>query len=318
MAHGTISLAGLMHADNTILDALQLPTAMTTDEKEEIKYNLLAETQELEILYPDPESMKHAILYWSKKELDVWTKLYETTKYEYDPIYNYDRTEEESVTTSGTNQASGQDSRTGSGSDSSTTQNSGSDSTAHGHVITNSGTDSTTHSGTDTTLHTGTDTTLRTGTDNVTHSGTGNIMHSVQAYDDQVLQSQSADAETRNFSDNTTKNLSDAETRNLSDAETLNLTDETTHGLKETHSGTDSVTYGGKTTNTGTRSDSDSVTYGRKDTRNEKITRSVRAYGNIGVTTTMQMISEQRNIVKFCLSDIIISDFIRRFCILVW
>ena len=60
MAHGTISLAGLMHADNTILDALQLPAAMTADEKEEIKYNLLAETQELEILYPDPESMKHA------------------------------------------------------------------------------------------------------------------------------------------------------------------------------------------------------------------------------------------------------------------
>lgn len=302
MAHGTLSLAGLMHADNTILDALQLPAAMTTDEKEEIKYNLLAETQELEILYPDPESMKHAILYWSKKELEVWTKLYETTKYEYDPIYNYDRTEEESITTAGTNQASGQDSRTGSGSDSSTTQNSGSDSTNHGHVITNSGTDSTTHTGTDTTLH--------SGTDNTTHSGTGNIMHSVQAYDDQVLQSQSADAETRNFSDN--------ETRNLSDAESLNLTDETTHGLKETHSGMDSVTYGGKTTNTGTRSDSDSVTYGRKDTRNETITRTVRAYGNIGVTTTQQMIQSERDIAKFCLSDIIISDFIRRFCILVW
>lgn len=302
MAHGTISLAGLMHADNTILDALQLPEEMTEDEKEEIKYNLLAETQELEILYPDPESMKHAILYWSKKELEVWTKLYETTKYEYNPIYNYDRTEEETVTTSGTNQASGQDSRTGSGTDSSTVQNSGSDSTAHGHVITNSGTDSTTH--------TGTDTTLRTGIENVAHSGTGNVMHSVQAYDDQVLQSQSADAETRNFSDNTT--------RNLSDAETLNLTDETTHDLKETHSGTDSVTYGGKTTNTGTRSDSDSVTYGRKDTRNETITRTVRAYGNIGVTTTQQMIQSSRDIAKFCLSDIIISDFIRRFCILVW
>lgn len=302
MAHGTISLAGLMHADNTILDALQLPADMTADEKEEIKYNLLAETQELEILYPDPESMKHAILYWSKKELEVWTKLYETTKYEYDPIYNYDRREEESVTTSGTNQASGQDSRTGSGTDNSTVQNSGSDSTAHGHVITNSGTDSTTHTGTDTTLH--------TGTENAGHTGTGTIMHSVQAYDDQVLQSQSSDAETRNFSDNTTKNLSDAET--------VNLTDSTTHGLKETHSGTDSVTYGGKTTNTGSRSESDSVTYGRKDTRNETITRTVRAYGNIGVTTTQQMIQSERDIAKFCLSDIIISDFIRRFCILVW
>lgn len=302
MAHGTISLAGLMHADNTILDALQLPEQMTADEKEEIKYNLLAETQELEILYPDPESMKHAILYWSKKELDVWSRLYETTQYEYNPIYNYDRTEEETVTTSGTNQASGQDSRTGTGSDNSTIQNSGSDSTTHGHVITNSGTDSTTH--------TGTDTTLRTGTENVAHSGTGNVMHSVQAYDDQILQSQSSDAETRNFSDNTT--------RNLSDAETVNLTDSTTHGLKETHSGSDSITYGGKTTNTGSRSESDAVTYGRKDTRNETITRTIRAYGNIGVTTTQQMIQSSRDIAKFCLSDIIISDFIRRFCILVW
>ena len=66
--------------------------------------------------------------------------------------------------------------------------------------------------------------------------------------------------------------LLEQEMAEASDAETLNLTDETTHGLKETHSGMDSVTYGGKTTNSGTRSDSDSVTYGRKDTRNETIT----------------------------------------------
>ena len=40
--------------------------------------------------------------------------------------------------------------------------------------------------------------------------------------------------------------------------------------------------------------------------------------GNIGVTTTQQMIREQREVVKLNLYDVIISDFIDRFCLKVY
>lgn len=46
--------------------------------------------------------------------------------------------------------------------------------------------------------------------------------------------------------------------------------------------------------------------------------RAMLAYGNIGVTTTQQMITEQRDVVEFNIYDYIIADFKKRFCLQVW
>ena len=43
-----------------------------------------------------------------------------------------------------------------------------------------------------------------------------------------------------------------------------------------------------------------------------------RVHGNIGVTTTQQMIEAERNIVQFTVIDFIINSFKNRFCILVY
>ena len=40
--------------------------------------------------------------------------------------------------------------------------------------------------------------------------------------------------------------------------------------------------------------------------------------GNIGVTTSQQMIEEQRRVVNYCVYDVIIDSFQRRFCLLVY
>lgn len=40
--------------------------------------------------------------------------------------------------------------------------------------------------------------------------------------------------------------------------------------------------------------------------------------GNIGVTTTQKMIEEQRAVVNYCVYDVIIDSFQRRFCLLVY
>ena len=41
-------------------------------------------------------------------------------------------------------------------------------------------------------------------------------------------------------------------------------------------------------------------------------------YGNIGVTTTQQMIAEERDSVQFCTYDFITNDFLQKFCIQVY
>lgn len=67
-----------------------------------VKDNLLAETAELEVIYPDAVFMQAMIGRWSAKELPVWDRLYKTTLLEYNPIENYERkekwTEDENTT----------------------------------------------------------------------------------------------------------------------------------------------------------------------------------------------------------------------------
>ena len=61
-------------------------------------------------------------------------------------------------------------------------------------------------------------------------------------------------------------------------------------------------------------------TYGKTNTESfTKIdTESIRSKGNIGVTTSQQMLQQERDIAKFNLYDIIAEEFKLRFCILVY
>lgn len=53
-------------------------------------------------------------------------------------------------------------------------------------------------------------------------------------------------------------------------------------------------------------------------TENGEITRERHEYGNIGVTTTQQMIKEEREVSQFNIVNYIIEDFKQRFCVLVY
>lgn len=132
---GNISPLGLYRWDNTVFDLMTIPTAL---DRNTLIDNLLAETAELEVLYPNPVVFKNLVGVWSAKQIDIWNRLYATTQYEYNPIENYNRYE------------------TGSESGSGSTTHSGTDTTA----------DTTTHSGTDAT----TETTTHGGTDGRTES----------------------------------------------------------------------------------------------------------------------------------------------------
>ena len=54
------------------------------------------------------------------------------------------------------------------------------------------------------------------------------------------------------------------------------------------------------------------------DGRNGKHKRTGRAHGNIGVTTSQQMIQSERDLVVFNLYDVIAESFIENFCLMVY
>lgn len=88
---GTLSLLGLYNINSGLFGELVLPDGVNRDD---VVDNLLAETAELEVIYPNAAFMQAMIGRWSAKELPIWKKLLSTTKYEYDPIENYNRYEE--------------------------------------------------------------------------------------------------------------------------------------------------------------------------------------------------------------------------------
>ena len=87
----TLSILGLYNVQPSIFDGLNLPDGM--DHGTEV-YTILEKCAELEILFANPAYMERAITMWSRRNLAIWNKLWETTKLEYNPISNYDRNEE--------------------------------------------------------------------------------------------------------------------------------------------------------------------------------------------------------------------------------
>ena len=300
-----LSPLGLYNWDQSIFDLMQIPSAL---DKPTLVDNLLAETAELEVLYPNPVVFKNLVGVWSAKQLDIWNRLYATTQYEYNPIENYNRYE------------TGSDSGTG------RTTHSGTDTT----------TETTTHGGTDgrtESISTGgkdtLDMTRRDGgteTENTTSSVELGGQDEVTGNDVKGHWIAGFDSQPSGQNDGLVK-----QTRDEDDAHTL-----TEYGKTEDGTGSKTTTFGKTETN------KDETTYGRTEnvqetkTYGETVNKSgglthgeqiattnegeheLHAHGNIGVTTTQKLIREQREIDLFNLYDIIIEDFKMRFCILVY
>ena len=190
----TMSVAGLYTVDNTLFDDFALPSNMN---KENIVDNILYETMELESAISDPYVLKWAIGKWSTRMLPIWTKLQATLNLSYNPIENYNMTEQ------------------------STDQ----------HYI----------SSTDVT----------SGGDTVNHYGAG---------------------------------FNSADTQ----ANVPGTRDTTTLGSTITHGGNDTLTH------------------------------NFSRHGNIGVTTSQQMITQEREVAQFNLIELIINEFKEQFCLLVY
>ena len=81
---------------------------------------------------------------------------------------------------------------------------------------------------------------------------------------------------------------------------------------KDTVSNSGSTTYGKTNTNTTRYGHTNNNAFSKNDTEN------IRAFGNIGVTTTQQMIEQERETAKFNIFQVILDEFKQRFCVLVY
>ena len=223
----TLSILGLYQREPTLFDELELPGSMN---KDVLIDNILYEAAPLEAYYPDPNFMKFMIGRWSFMNQSVWQKLYDTTVLEYNPIFNYDRTEEWSE---------------------------------NEQML-----DKRTLTGTE----------METSTDNssgeIRSSGTVQSELNVSRYN---------------------------ESSYVPREQTIEKPDTLTSNTSET----DRI-----------------VSIDKNDTENmdrkRDNIRTGRAFGNIGVTTTQQMIQQERETVLFNMYKVITDSFIERFCLMIY
>ena len=233
-----ITLLGIerfLEPDRSVFERLDIPEGI---DKNTLISAIFFRCQEFELLYSDPYFMVDAVYYWSRKNYRTFEKWVKALNIEYDPLFNYDRSEEYTDT------HSGNFSKNGSG------NNSGSN----------------------------TQTNNLTRTDNLANSSNVTNTHGTKAYNDPA------------FVDN------ERDVSNQTGTNTGTVTD----------TGTVSDQY----SNTGSNSESGTDGY-------TNIHRA-RLFGNIGVTTSQQMLQSELDIARWNMYEHIADLFCNEFCIMVY
>lgn len=239
----TLSILGLYQREPKLFDELVLPGNM---KKDVLIDNILYEAASLEAYYPDPNFMKFMIGRWSFMNQSVWQKLYDTTVLEYNPIFNYDRTEE------WTENEKMLDGRTAASTETETRN-----------------------------LKTG-ETSRTDSNGDVTTTGTMKTELNVSGYNEVTFTPSEETIETPDTM--TSNNVIVDGTRDSTDTGTVSIDKKDTESL---------------------------------DRKRDNL-RTGRAFGNIGVTTTQQMIQQERETVLFNMYKVITDSFVDRFCLMVY
>lgn len=216
-------LLDLLYYDNTIMDNFTVPDGIDR----QLALDTISQRCGLTPLYhPDPAWLKFYIGRWCSKNAKTWEELYKTTIQDYNPIYNYDRTEETTDTRSGTRTLSEDTS-------SNTKQN---------------------------------------GDTSVTDTSSDNSEHTTSADNSDTYEPGYKDVSSR-------QDTQASESSNRVDVTGDRAVDETT-----------------------------GETYSHK----------MRAFGNVGVTTTQEMLSAQRTLVRYNVYDEIADSFKEEFCLYIY
>lgn len=82
-----LSIMGMYEHDDTLFNGLMIPDGI---DKNILINEICLQCSELEVVYPEINTMKLAITVWSVSNQKTWEKLYKTMNLDYNPIWNVD------------------------------------------------------------------------------------------------------------------------------------------------------------------------------------------------------------------------------------
>lgn len=246
--------------------------------KEDVVNNILLSGGEFEPVYSEPFFLRSVIGYWSNKHYRTFEKWLNALNLEYNPIENYNRKEAWTDTTDNDTSTSGR---------------------------TDSGNTRTFNNQDKRTLDTENKRTLDTEDketrdieDKTTFDKTTTTEHEVSALDSSTYQASSKD--TVDEDGDITVDGTGTDTFTHSGTDTMN------------NSGTDTVDY------SGTIKDEYGEGFSSTGTNDTEFKHSGRVHGNIGVTTSQQMLQSELDLARFNLVQEITDLFVLEFCVMVY
>lgn len=233
----------------------------------------------------NPSILQNVIVNWYNSHKYQYETLYNTTLLKYEPLQNYNRTEEVNDTT---NKTGTDDTTFGSRTDTSTANN-----------TTNIGEQDNTNTDNETTKIGKINTETNSST---SKKGSESNEKEVAPYDAETYYNQEKD--TLSFTNRTDTNESATTTDARTDTRTSNSTEKVGARIDTTESST-SNTFGGHTDATSRN-------------ENETYTHTSHMYGNIGVTTSQQMLASEREVAYFNFVSIVAHDIIKLIAICIY
>lgn len=226
-----VSTLDLLQADGDLFAELRVPEGLN---RQRVIDTILLRYGDTPLYRADPNFMHYYIGSWSDTHADIWQKLYNTTRLEYNPIYNFDRTEEST------------------------------DSHTSNRKLDESGSSESSNS-------------TETNTEN---SNTGTTTDT---------------AEHKVSADNS---------------------DEYEPGTQDNTRGTQ--TGSGSASSESSGRDNTDTEHNLSESLSDSTTHKARLYGNIGVTTTQQMIASERECVQYNIYEAIADSYKDTFCLLIY
>lgn len=263
--------------NKSIFDNLELPAGI---DKDAVINMIYLRGGDYPVTYTDPLYVYNSLKGWSLahyRTFEKWVKALDT---EYAPLENYDRIEEISDVSNG--YKSGNET--------------GTDNITTSHTNTRSYNDN--EQGSDTEIGRESDNKSLTRTENLTGTDKRTNAHNISAYN------------------STTDYVKDFE--DVSNDETSNNNTITENGntIAETNkTSTNSVNKNGSGTDTNVGTDQKHAYKTASENSNETRTRTAKIHGNIGVTTSQQMLESELKIAQWNLYEHIADAFISDYCI---
>ena len=326
-----LSIMGMYLYDNTIFDQFT-PPAVNRDifginqnlvnnvlsfDTNLFISRLLMECESMACIYPNPNTVKTMIEIWSKSYKYNWDRMLTTAALKYVPIWNVDANVENVETAS--NDIAETESVTKS------TAHSGTDTTAYGKTRNNTET----NTGSDVTQYNNTN----TRTDNLQQTFEPGTMDTEYFNQTDAERTETTTTSVTAFNDSTLQVK-----EQVSVVHPSKVTKHTSHGVgdktlntgtqADAKTGSDTFTHGHTITDSETNGGNDRLTYGHSIAETESVTKSTDGdtsrssaetrQGNIGITTTQQMIKQEWEIDVFNIYDVLIESFKEHFCVMVY